>query len=668
MVSAAGRDRDGAGDGDRPPGPRGPVAGSWFAERLPSTPAQWLLVVQLVAVLVPVVVGALSIVLGDWRPGGDVALTALRVGDVGGADTPLLGAWSRWGWAHPGPLLFWALAPFEWALGNDGLVVGVAAIVAASAVGSVLLARRRGGLLLSGLVSVGLVVTMASMGVEGLLEPWNPYVAFFPFVLFLLLAWDVVSGRPGLLPLASAIGTFCVQAHIGYLPLVGGLGALMVVATLAPIVAGRLAARRDTEVGASEPTGRSEPGGAPDPSDISPAGDVGVGVTTVERTRQATRRRDRSGLRAVGASIVVLVVCWSPALVQQLVGEPANITAIIDYSLDPSDDVAGWGSAVRVTNHQLAFPAPWAGVEERDGFSFSRETRVPWLPAVLAGLGVMAAAAVRGRRRDEAAWAAVAITAIALGTLSTARLTGFVAPYMIRWWWAISMFATLGLTWAVIGALLRRSARRADDRRELAVAAVASTVAVVAAVVFVSGNEGQLPQHALSVALDEVAEPTQQRLDPERSYAVRSIDPLNWFAAGPGLFLLLEQAGFDVSVEPDEFAQLQYGDDRIRELGAADRVLNMVSIDAMDAGLTFEGTELARWDPLEPAERAEMVELDRQIRAALGDQAPEGVFTIDNRGTFDMARAAGVPESVIERFMELRERGQGFIVYEVLEP
>src|SRR5918998_3083802 len=86
------------------------------------------LVIAFAVVLVPMAVAIVEVLGRRWTPAGDVALEMLQVSEVGTAHTPLTGAWSRWGWNHPGPLLFYVLAPFTWLFGNVGALVGVTAI------------------------------------------------------------------------------------------------------------------------------------------------------------------------------------------------------------------------------------------------------------------------------------------------------------------------------------------------------------------------------------------------------------------------------------------------------------------------------------------------------------------------------------------------------------
>src|SRR4051794_10377743 len=60
---------------------------------------------------------------------GDIGLIEVAVRDVGGRHTPLLGAFSRYQWHHPGPLLFYALAGPYRLLGSDGSALHAGAVV-----------------------------------------------------------------------------------------------------------------------------------------------------------------------------------------------------------------------------------------------------------------------------------------------------------------------------------------------------------------------------------------------------------------------------------------------------------------------------------------------------------------------------------------------------------
>ena len=102
-------------------------------------------------------------------------------------DTPLLGAWSRWHWNHPGPLLFWIAAPLYHLIGNVGVLLTCTLLAAASSAGVVLVALRRGGHTLGALSALLVVVLTGAFGLGTLADPWNPFVALIPFLLFLFL-------------------------------------------------------------------------------------------------------------------------------------------------------------------------------------------------------------------------------------------------------------------------------------------------------------------------------------------------------------------------------------------------------------------------------------------------------------------------------------------------
>src|SRR5439155_25181474 len=153
---------------------------------------------------------------------GDEAIIDMRVRDVFTSHTPLVGAYSR-GFNHPGPLLYWLLAPLSaitggaaWAIMvGDALVQGVA--IAACA----WLGYRRGGLLLclGTLTALALAYSSFVFGAQ-FVQAWNPNLAFPFFLLFLLQAWSLAIGSRWQLLGLVLTGTLLVQLHIGYLPLV----------------------------------------------------------------------------------------------------------------------------------------------------------------------------------------------------------------------------------------------------------------------------------------------------------------------------------------------------------------------------------------------------------------------------------------------------------------
>ena len=177
-----------------------------------------------VLTVAPVVAAAVSLVGRHWHPASDLAIQLLQIDDVGSRHTPLTGVHSRYGWDHPGPLLLWLLAPFDRLFGPTGVLVGVAVLNIAALLGALVIARRRGGVTLTAVVAAMLLVLTLANDTDLFVNPWNPWVAVLPFFTYVLLAWSVADGDVGTLPWLVGVGTFVVQAHVGYAPLVLGAG------------------------------------------------------------------------------------------------------------------------------------------------------------------------------------------------------------------------------------------------------------------------------------------------------------------------------------------------------------------------------------------------------------------------------------------------------------
>jgi len=152
-------------------------------------------------------------------------MLVLGVADTGTAATRVVGPYSRLGWSHPGPLLFWSMAPL-WRLSGGAawsLLAG-AAIVNLTALAAVLvLAWRRGRLVLLALVSMSLVWVVASVEDSLLADPWNPWVGVFALAAVVLGVAGAIEGDGPAMVVAVVAGTLAAQSHAGYLPVVGAL-------------------------------------------------------------------------------------------------------------------------------------------------------------------------------------------------------------------------------------------------------------------------------------------------------------------------------------------------------------------------------------------------------------------------------------------------------------
>lgn len=230
-------------------------------------------------VLVVPLTAVVSSLRHPWVPVNDWAQIESAVRDVGTGDTPLTGAPSRFGWHHPGPWPYYLLAPFyRLAPADRGLLFG-AAMTNLLGVGAIVGLALRWSRVRAVVALAGLALFLRGLGVEFLLDPWNPNLAVVPLALFLVLCVEIARGerRGWVVPAAVGVGSYAVQAH---------LGLLVPVVLLAMVTA--LLRRRSLRAD-----------GDPDPG----AGSGGV---------------SRRSWLAAGA---ILLVAWVPPVVDQVTGD-----------------------------------------------------------------------------------------------------------------------------------------------------------------------------------------------------------------------------------------------------------------------------------------------------------------------------------------------------------
>ncbi|MEY2422879.1 MAG: hypothetical protein QOI95_2946 [Acidimicrobiaceae bacterium] len=482
------------------------------------------------ALVVAPIIGSMGSLFGrHWYATFDQALQMLRISDVGGSHTPLVGSWSRWGWAHPGPLQFWLLAPFYRVFGATGVLTGTAVLNLACVVAAVLLGYRRGGFRLA--ATVGLMVALLARASGALLiDPWNPWAAFFPFVVFLLLVWSVVCDDHVMLPAAVAVGSFSVQAHAGYLPMVGGLLLLAVTWSVVPIVRGR----RDS----------------------------------------AMRRSPTTKWLVIAAALGA--VLWLPPIIDQLTGGN-NLRTLVSYSVHPTEPTAGWNAAFGVLGGQVRPVGPWITGRETGLFGLTERTSV-W-PAMLTIAAVIAASWIAWRRGngDAARLGVVALVATGLAVVATARVTGLFAPYVMHWWWAVAAIAMTSILWSAASAL--RSVRTRD---------AAMVVCLVGLLLNAGAMVRDLPQplpfERLSQMIATVGPQTASALQRDRRYLVRGVDPATLSAAPHGLYFELERRGFQVFVDHDDLSSLTFGTWREASPATVDAMVMIIDVADLEKG------------------------------------------------------------------------------------
>src|ERR1700676_5130942 len=157
-----------------------------------------------------------------------------------------VGAYSRFGWNHPGPFFFYLAAPLYAASGRRFAAIETTAlainVLSLAMVGALLLKQPDASFAIGMMAGLGLyVVRFAQL----LTSAWNPYVAILPLALLIVASAACAAGRPAVLPVIAVAACYVAQAHVAFLvpaaACVGGAVILFVTAGAGGPLAGRVA-------------------------------------------------------------------------------------------------------------------------------------------------------------------------------------------------------------------------------------------------------------------------------------------------------------------------------------------------------------------------------------------------------------------------------------------
>lgn len=554
-----------------------------------------------VGVGLPVVVAAVSVVGRHWFPSADDAFIFRRVADVGGAHTPLVGVYSRYGWHHPGPLLFWLLAPFERLGGPSGLLVGAAAINLACLAGALATAFRRGGAALAIWVGLFLALLVHALGSTLLIDPWNPWLPVTGLVWFFLLAWSVGCGDSTMWPWLIGLGSWEVQAHLGFAPVVGALLA---------------------------------------------------GAFLVGRGWRFSWRGAWRPAMAVG------LVAWAGPLIEQVAGHPGNLQAIVSYVHRPSESTQGWARALGVVGRQLSIPPAWMTGREANFIGILSTASVWTATGQLALLVLLGWLAWRGGRRESALLAATAVVAVMAGLAGLARISGLPFPYLARWMWVVALFVPLAAGWCLAGVV-----RTAPTVRTGVLLLAASAAAVVGVTSAVSHAAPDLPGQPFSDGLAVIVPVAQRALDRGQAYGIEASEAhVLGPGLGVGLQAALEARHYRAYLEPD--SALEAGAWRTTLHRRVDATISVVSpVDPLIGFEAPAGWRLvAHWDPLRNPERVRASFLEQQIRRAAGVGADTPVDVTAPLAYADFRRH-GASVADLSELRRLQQQGGVYDVY-----
>lgn len=564
----------------RPPSPSGADAGDASPADPPVRPSRrdlLLLVVLVAVVAIPLVVAVIVLHHPRWYPMSDDAQTELRVRDVGGRNPPLTGLGGRIGpfgedtGSHPGPLSFWSLAVFYRLLGAGSwaLHTGVAALNVVAMGLTLWVARRRGGPALMVALAAALVVLVTAYSTYALTLPWNPYLPMLWWVLAVVAVWSVLCGDLPVLPVAVFALSFCIQTHISYLGLGGGLVAVGGLATAAWVV-----------------------------------------------LRRRDRAELRSSLRWVAAGATLGAVLWFPPVAEQITGSQGhNMTIIYGHFDSPSEETFGLGPGIELL---LATLDPWALLTQdviTDRLFLGGST-TPGLILLGAWAG---AVAVAGWLRHSTLLRLHAVLALVLvcGAVSISRIFGPAWSYLALWGWSTGALLLVATGWSAVAGVSRLLAdrtaggpdagERPDAERIALGARWRPVVAGVAAVVLVGltvratvdAAHTELFQPHLSATATALVPETIRALEEGSAprtgrngrYTLTWTDP--WYAGARGFSMVneLDRAGFDVGA-PTPF---RYAVTRHRVIDPADATAQLhIAVGQLD---------IARWTEVPGAHR-----------------------------------------------------------------
>ncbi len=528
--------------------------------------AAWAAVVA--AVLIAPIVIAIGLMVtghGTYRPGFDNALMELRVRDAL-HHFVYTGPYSRYGWSHPGPFLFYVDAIAYKLSGESTRALPVAALVINGiALGAMTaIAYRIGRLPAVIWMAVPTALLMRTLGAEFLGSPWNPDVSLLMFFVFVLAAWGLAVGTPRMAWILVVVGSFIVQNHVGYaLPV-----AVIAITATAILLWNR---RR-------------------------------AGASLLLPDRAASR----------WALVGLAAVLWALPIYGDLVAGNSNLRDVARFALDGGASTheprTGALVALRTVGAQWGPRPVWAAVLRKDlafngAFAYS-ETRW-WFPVLgmlaIVGLGV----AWRRARRTVGPFAALLGVGFVVALASVASMRGLVYGYLTQW----NSVLGAGLGILVLAGIWYLIPERWLSRVGPGFLAVVLVVVAVVGVGLVRASaDARIPSDTVSYTVaqqqalaDAIGPPTVRAVADRKGVVV--LDTTHGVLESPALALELERAGIPVRVV-GRASSVPYGPDRQWRCGPYRARVTLLTDDDVIAKYRPPWPRVAHWEvPYTAAER-----------------------------------------------------------------
>lgn len=336
---------------------------------------------------------------GETYPVGDSAILELYTRHAAHGAWAL-GPYSQFGWNHPGPLLFYLLAPLYLFSGEKTIALHLGAfainLLSVSAIVLVLLRYSAPGIAAAAAAAIGLYLYRLLL----ISSFWNPHIVILPAAAFLVLCAAVAARHLWALPVAVLVGSFLVQTHVS-------LGPYVVLLTTAALAA----------------------------------------AMWLERARTS----ERSLLSWTAGSAALLLLLWWLPIAEQLRRSPGNMTRMLQFFGSPSPGqelrtaLIVWGDTIGTLfkrSVELPMGSPLAIPAEGSTLSIvSAALQLLLLILVFAD-------AHRRQQRFDAALAAAGLLASLTVLWSLTQVKSLVGDYMVFW---LSSIGTLN--WAVIAGI-----------------------------------------------------------------------------------------------------------------------------------------------------------------------------------------------------------------------
>jgi hypothetical protein len=588
-----------------------------------------LFVGLLVLLALPLLVALVQLRRPHWYPLLDMAQTEIRVRDIT-RHPPLIGLAGRIGpfgpdgGSHPGPISFYALWPVWRLLGGSsyGLFASTVVLDVVALGLSLWMAVRRGGRTLLLAMAAVLAVLTRAYGAFMLTLPWNPYLPVLWWFVFVLAVWSVLCDDLAMLPVLVVAGTFCMQTHISYLGLIGGLAAV----TLGVLV-----------------------------------------WAAYKRRGDAPARRSLAIWGSVSAVLGVLL--WIPPVIDQFAHSPGNLGIIRDYFGHPPDAPIGLHRGVTVLLQQLDPIKLMTRTLVHDGGAVEVSgSRIPGA-LLLVAFFVAAYFAWRLRNRALLVLDGVLVVALGLGLISSARIFGTVWFYLLLWAWALVALMLFAIVWTIVELVRVRWKEGAAARARWGAAALVVLVAA-STVVFVSQAwDVTVQTPRVNKTLGKVVGPTvdalrqiQQRGDHGPYLVTWLPDAQAIGSAGFGLLNELDRRGFNVRAEE----QFRPGATRYHVIDNRTPTLEVhlaTGPDIANWQRDSRYTQVASFDPRSAAERARFAELHDQVTAELGQAGLSSLAPQVDSNLFMLGLATNVPPATRHKIAQMLDLGMPMAVF-----